>query len=285
MPCFKRLSGQFSRLIFILGLMALVCACASASQSRWSEAKPSPPARASLAPKGLPLPGQILRTAFAQIGVPYRYGGNSPETGFDCSGFVKWVYGQFGFKLPRISREMMSLGRPVERENLRPGDLVFFGKGKRITHVGIYTGQGMYIHSPRCGKPVQENDLDHRGGGEYYAAARRLISESQFRNAGPSEEKRWLLQARRSALSRQTSLASLMGPLDGSAPPAPKAKAQAPAPAKPKKHKVAAGDTFYGVARKYKVKPAALAQANNLKTERQRSLLKPGQILIIPSRL
>jgi len=123
-----------------------------------------------------PSAGSILETAFSQVGRPYRFGGTSPQTGFDCSGFVGWVYGQHGVRLPRSSREMIGLGQAVARPNLVPGDLVFFGRQKRVTHVGIYTGNNRFIHSPRRGQAVQESSLDDRAGGEYYLGARRLLS-------------------------------------------------------------------------------------------------------------
>lgn len=117
----------------------------------------------------------LLARAFSQVGTRYRYGGVSPETGFDCSGFIKWVYEPSQLKLPRRSRDLFAYGQPVKRQDLRPGDLVFFGRNKRITHVGIYTGDNQYIHSPSRGKNVQESSLDDRSRGEYYAGARRII--------------------------------------------------------------------------------------------------------------
>ena len=125
---------------------------------------------------GPPSARSILRTAFSQVGRPYKFGGVSPQTGFDCSGFVGWVYGQNGVPLPRSSREMFGQGQAVARSELAPGDLVFFGRKKRVTHVGIYTGNNRYIHSPRRGKTIQESGLDDRDRGEYYFGARRLLS-------------------------------------------------------------------------------------------------------------
>jgi len=127
-------------------------------------------------PSAAPSAGSILKTAFSQVGRPYRFGGTSPQTGFDCSGFVGWVYGQSGIQLPRSSREMISQGQAVARPELVPGDLVFFGRKKSVTHVGIYTGNNRYIHSPRRGKSIQESSLDDRARGEYYFGARRLLS-------------------------------------------------------------------------------------------------------------
>lgn len=90
------------------------------------------------------------------IGVPYRYGGNGPNA-FDCSGFVKYVYGHFGVSLPRTSYSQMSSGAYVSRDSLKPGDLVFFRGGG---HVGIYVGDNMYIHAPQTGRTVSIDNMD-----------------------------------------------------------------------------------------------------------------------------
>ncbi len=140
---------------------------------------------------------RILQTAFSQVGTPYRYGGNKPETGFDCSGFVGWVYGQYNVRLPRSSGDMMAKGTTVPRKELRPGDLVFFGRKKRITHVGIYTGDNKYIHSPSTGKRIQESSLDDRGRGEYYVGARRVINNEGVTSIDEALKRTWVAQARR----------------------------------------------------------------------------------------
>ena len=121
---------------------------------------------------------QVLGSAFSQVGKPYKYGGTKPETGFDCSGFVGWAYGEQAIKLPRITRDMYGSGVAVSRLDLIAGDLVFFGRKKRITHVGIYTKDNKYIHSPRSGKGIQESSLDARAPGEYYVGARRIVGSA-----------------------------------------------------------------------------------------------------------
>ena len=84
------------------------------------------------------------------IGIPYVYGGSTPS-GFDCSGFVKYVYANFGINLPRVSYSQMNVGTPVTRDQLLPGDLVFFRSGG---HVGIYMGNNKYIHAPQTGRTI-----------------------------------------------------------------------------------------------------------------------------------
>jgi peptidoglycan DL-endopeptidase CwlO len=86
------------------------------------------------------------------LGIPYKYGGASPSTGFDCSGLTMYVYAQLGISLPHNAAAQYSSGAPVSRENLQPGDLVFFGSP--IHHVGIYTGGGQMIHAPQTGYTV-----------------------------------------------------------------------------------------------------------------------------------
>ncbi|MDR0622497.1 MAG: C40 family peptidase, partial [Deltaproteobacteria bacterium] len=137
---------------------------------------------------------QILRTAFSQIGNPYRYGGNSPETGFDCSGFVSWVYKQYGISLPRSSRDMLAVGEPIERHELRPGDLVFFNYG--YSHVGIYTGDDKYIHSPRTGKTVEEVYLTAKGRGDHYIGARRIVDNIGVDGISDQLKNQWIAQSR-----------------------------------------------------------------------------------------
>lgn len=148
---------------------------------------------------------RVMGTAFSQVGNTYRRGGTKPETGFDCSGFVGWVYGQYNVRLPRSSGDMMAaLDNPVPRKDLRPGDLVFFGRKKRITHVGIYTGNNKYIHSPSSGKPVQESSLDDRGRGEYYAGARRVLNNEGVNAIDEALKSAWIAQTRRQLVAGKT---------------------------------------------------------------------------------
>jgi hypothetical protein len=116
----------------------------------------------------------ILRTADSFIGVPYRWGGESVEEGFDCSGFTMTVYRLNGLDLPRSSRSQWSAGFPVSRANLQKGNLVFFhtsGSGK-ISHVGIYVGNGQFIHAPGKGKKVRRSSLKNRYFKTRYAGAK-----------------------------------------------------------------------------------------------------------------
>jgi cell wall-associated NlpC family hydrolase len=114
----------------------------------------------------------IVRYARRFIGTPYSWGGTSPRTGFDCSGFVRYVYAHFGISLPHSSFGDLWRGKRVSRQNLKPGDMVFFD---RNNHVGIYVGGNRIIHAPHTGTVVQITTMNGWYG-ETYDATRRLIA-------------------------------------------------------------------------------------------------------------
>ncbi len=113
--------------------------------------------------RGVPgdLRAELVKTARRFLGVPYRWGGTDAEEGFDCSGLTLVCYRLNGLNLPRVSRSQYQAGRQVAKNELRPGDLVFFATrgGRRVTHVGLYIGGGKFIHAPRTGKTVRVADL------------------------------------------------------------------------------------------------------------------------------
>ncbi len=128
---------------------------------------------------------RVVPTAERYIGVPYRYGGTSPRTGFDCSGFVQYVYGVQGVDLPRTSRQMAGAGTAVEpsTRSLAVGDLMLFAQGGRISHVAIYAGNGRFIHSSSSGSGVRYDDLGTNRGkwfAEHMVAARRVTSDGRM---------------------------------------------------------------------------------------------------------
>ncbi len=104
---------------------------------------------------------EIVSTAESFIGVPYSWGGTSLEQGFDCSGLTMAVYELNGLKLPRSSKDQFAAGSPISRSQLSKGDLVFFAtsQGKKITHVGIYAGDGRFIHAPGKDKRIRYDSL------------------------------------------------------------------------------------------------------------------------------
>jgi len=114
---------------------------------------------------------RVVTYARHLIGIRYRYGGTSPRSGFDCSGFTRFVFAHFGVALPHYSVAQFGLGRRVARRSLRPGDLVFFDG---LGHVGIYIGRGRFIHAPHTGTRVSVEPMS----GWYsarFVGARRLI--------------------------------------------------------------------------------------------------------------
>lgn len=128
---------------------------------------------------------RVVPTAEQYIGVPYRYGGTSPRTGFDCSGFVQYVYGIQGVDLPRTSRQMAGAGIAVEpsTRSLAVGDLMLFAQGGRISHVAIYTGNGRFIHSSSSGNGVRYDDLGTSRGrwfADHLVAARRVTGDGRI---------------------------------------------------------------------------------------------------------
>lgn len=127
---------------------------------------------------------RVVPAAENYIGVPYKWGGSSPQTGFDCSGLVQYVYGQQGVDLPRTSRQMAGAGMRVEPHiaNLREGDLMLFSQNGEINHVALYAGGGRIIHSSSSGGGVRYDDLRTSRGQwfvNHLVAARRVSGDSR----------------------------------------------------------------------------------------------------------
>jgi cell wall-associated NlpC family hydrolase len=131
---------------------------------------------------GEPAPGYIERardsvlTALSLIGIRYKFGGDSPETGLDCSGFVAYVFREtFGKLLPRDSRSMAREGEKVAPSELQPGDLVFFNTRRApYSHVGIYIGDQRFVHAPRRGRAVEVQDMSGPYWQQRFNGARRV---------------------------------------------------------------------------------------------------------------
>lgn len=111
---------------------------------------------------------EVVNIALSKLGAPYKWAASGPNS-FDCSGFTMWVYAQVGIALPHSSRAQINVGERVSRDNLKPGDLVFFGRSS-IHHVGIYIGGGNFVHSPNTGDVVKVTSLASRS--DYFGACR-----------------------------------------------------------------------------------------------------------------
>jgi len=118
---------------------------------------------------------RLVSRAMNYLGTPYRPGGISPTTGFDCSGFVYYLYGAvFGQTIPRMPDGMAREGAPVARSDLKRGDIVFFGHRGTFTHVGIYAGNDQFVHATHRGSPVMVTSLDADYYRQHYMTAVRL---------------------------------------------------------------------------------------------------------------
>ena len=121
---------------------------------------------------------RLVSRAMKYLGTPYRYGGNSPAGGFDCSGLVQFVFrDSAGVRLPRSTRDLVAIDAPaVARDSLQPGDLVFFSPGGGgASHIGIYVGEGRFVHAPSSGGTVRLDLLDSDYWRRAYVGARRLL--------------------------------------------------------------------------------------------------------------
>ena len=135
-----------------------------------------PPLQVSFVDRATATAQDAIDQAMDLLGIRYRRGGSSPEAGFDCSGFVSHVFREgLGLILPRSSKEMSKSGQEIEREELRPGDLVFFNTMRRaFSHVGIYLGDNQFVHAPRTGGRVRIEDLRDGYWMKRFNGARRV---------------------------------------------------------------------------------------------------------------
>ena len=204
----------------------------------------------------------ILATAYAQTGVKYLYGGTNPQRGLDCSGFVQYVYSQNGIDLPRTTNDQIRIGTKIDRKDLRPGDLVFYwrNRGLRTKHVGIYTGGGLLIHSPRTGYTVQETEAFSRYNLARYIQARRVVDDPNASPLLPEEKESIIAKALASNLTA-------------------KAKKQSSKNISDMVYKVKSGDSVWKIARRYGVPYSSILHANGLS---KKHTLRIGQTIKIP---
>ena len=138
--------------------------------------EPVPSVESTVREAAAPVQERAARHAIALIGVPYRYGGATPE-GFDCSGLIHYAFAKAGRSVPRDSRSQKTYGMRLERTDaLLPGDLLFFRRGKRAMHVALYLGEGRFVHAPSRGGAVRVDPFDAPHWKARFIEARRIDS-------------------------------------------------------------------------------------------------------------
>lgn len=160
----------------LIALAALLSACASRTQP------PAPVVRAPVFNSSQtfsPVAEDVLFRALGLVGTPYRWGGNTPDSGFDCSGLIGYVYRDAaGISLPRSTREMIGMQAPdVGKNALQTGDLIFFATngGSQVSHAGIYVGEGRFVHAPATGGTVKLDSLSKAYWQKAYLSAKRVL--------------------------------------------------------------------------------------------------------------
>lgn len=169
-----------ARLAFLM-LVALLGGCASHTV---------PPAKVVRAPVFAPTQGfspvadDVLFRALGLVGTPCRWGGNTPDSGFDCSGLIGFVYRDAaGIALPRSTREMIGMrAQDVDQNALQTGDLLFFATngGSQVSHAGIYVGEGRFVHAPATGGTVKLDSLSKAYWQKAYLSAKRVLAPAQL---------------------------------------------------------------------------------------------------------
>ena len=176
--CQQRPGAHYRRIAALALSMAWLAGCGGGEAShRARVASPPPRDWPVVAPADPARANAVLMRAISLVGTPYRWGGNTPEGGFDCSGLVNYVFrDMLDVRLPRTSRELFDLQGPrITPGQLAGGDLVFFGNGGAVSHVGIYVGEGRFVHAPNSGGTVRLDRLDGSWWREHYTGARRLL--------------------------------------------------------------------------------------------------------------
>jgi peptidoglycan DL-endopeptidase CwlO len=140
------------------------------ASSESSAADPAPAPTVSAPPSSVG--GSVVSIAMRYLGIPYVWGGASPSQGFDCSGLTMYVYAQVGISLPHYAASQYGMGVPVSREQLQPGDLVFFNG---LGHMGMYIGGGNFIHAPHTGDVVKISSMSDAWYASTYVGARRIL--------------------------------------------------------------------------------------------------------------
>ncbi|HWI24981.1 MAG TPA: C40 family peptidase [Lysobacter sp.] len=164
--------------VVLLVITLLLAACGGSENLRPARPVAMPRAWPVVPPADPERANAVLMRAISLVGTPYRYGGNTPDGGFDCSGLVNYVYrDMLDLRLPRTSRDLASLQGPrIPPDHLAAADLVFFGSSGSVSHVGIYVGEGRFVHAPSTGGTVRLDHLDGPYWRDHYSGARRVLN-------------------------------------------------------------------------------------------------------------
>ena len=169
---------QKHNLLFLIGFLSLFLGGCARQSVRHAEVEAEPPAASVPVVTATDRASGVALQALAYLGTPYRTGGLSPQSGFDCSGLVAYAYREgANLALPRNTFDLSHLGHPIERAALRPGDLVFYNTQRRdYSHVGIYLGEDRFVHAPSSGGEVRVENLRADYWTRRYNGARRVIT-------------------------------------------------------------------------------------------------------------
>ena len=163
----------------LLAVLAAIAATTAGCASAPATLATGEPGHLTLEPRiaDAAVGGAIADVAMGMVGTRYRYGGTEPTQGFDCSGLVHYAYGQAGYQVPRTSQELFRAARKISVGDADPGDLMFFQDQTKLSHVGIYLGDGRFVHAPASGSNVAVSSLDTPYYQQHLVAVGRLLPD------------------------------------------------------------------------------------------------------------
>jgi cell wall-associated NlpC family hydrolase len=170
---------RFSRTAALLTMLAAAAATTTGCAGSRVATVPEAPRHMTVEPRvaDAAVGGAIADVAMGMVGTRYLYGGTDPLEGFDCSGLVYYAYEQAGYRVPRTSRELFRAARKISIGDADPGDLMFFQDQTKLSHVGIYLGEGLFVHAPASGQNVAVGSLESPYYQEHLVAVGRLLPD------------------------------------------------------------------------------------------------------------
>ena len=179
--------------LYLLSLLLLIAppfATAAPERAADEASSPADDVADATSSMGEEAMGDVILQAMSLMGIAYRWGGNNPNQGFDCSGFIRYVFHRsVGMSLPRTAAEQARVGKRIDRSELKPGDLVFFNTlGARYSHVGLYIGNEKFIQAPRSGKNIEISSMKSGYWASRFTGARRVEGDANGRIATASAD-------------------------------------------------------------------------------------------------